>query len=526
MGCPMKDSKIIHSRNMFIILFFVPSVIVHLFTSFFLGFSSETIAALFGLFIVTVLIVLYRSGMNSLTLRTLLIIGYILYIFISNLLNPDILQLFYLIFPVVLVAVYNITWLNVLITVITCIEVFVLFYLFSPIYRSVDEAQLLPNIAFIFSMAVVLCLLYTFRITPEWNNIFKENKKMDVLLTSKESYLDLFIEHSEDAIVMFDLDQNIVAMNPAFEKMYGWKREDCMGRSPRLSPLSEDAMTAERTQNLLDGKSFHFLRTKEMRKDGTIFNAELTLAPIYDVDKKLVATSFIARDITLMLQAEQHEIDAEKLKAIGEIAASVAHEVRNPMTSISGFVQMMNNDPSNPYRAYTEIMYNEINRVDLIISEFLVLSKPNLKKSTEFYIEKSLLDVVSIFETEFINRSIFCDVRIPKNNAIIKGNEDGMKQVFINILKNSYEALVKNGVITVVVTFQDETVSIFISDDGPGMDPETIKNIFEPFYTTKTDGTGLGMLITKKIIVDQGGTITVNSKKNHGTETTIILPLL
>ncbi|MBO0585970.1 ATP-binding protein [Sporosarcina sp. E16_8] len=521
----MKNSTVVHSRNMFIILFFVPSVIVHLFMSYYLGFSSEMIAALFGLFIVTVLFVFYKSGMNSLTFRIPLIIGYILYIFITNLLNPDLVQLFYLIFPVALVAVYNITWLNVLITLITGIEVFVLFYLFSPIYRSVDEAQLLPNIAFIFSMAVVLCLLYTFRITPFWNTIFKENKKMNVLLTSKECYLDLFIEHSEDAIVMFDLDQNIVAMNPAFEKMYGWKREECMGRAPRLFPSSEDSIIAERTQNLLDGKSFHFLRTKEMRKDGTIFNAELTLAPIYDVDKKLVATSFIARDITLKLQAEQFQIDTEKLKAIGEIAASVAHEVRNPMTAISGFVQMMNNDPANQYRAYTEIMYNEINRVDLIVSEFLALAKPNLKKCTEFYIEKSLLDVLSIFETEFITRSIFCDVRIPKNNAIIKGNEDGMKQVFINILKNACEALVKNGVITVVVTFQDDTVSIFISDDGPGMDPETIDNLFEPFYTTKTEGTGLGMLITKKIIVDQGGTITVNSKINHGTETTIILPL-
>ena len=262
-----------------------------------------------------------------------------------------------------------------------------------------------------------------------------------------------------------------------------------------------------------------------MRKDGTIFNAELTLAPIYGVDKKLVATSFIARDITLMLQAEQLEIDTEKLKAIGEIAASVAHEVRNPLTSILGFVQMMNKDPANPYQAYTEIMSTEINRIDLIVSEFLVLSKPNIKKSNEFYIEKPLREVVSIFEPEFSKRSIFCDVRIPKNNAIIRGNEDGMKQVFINILKNAYEALVKNGIITVIVTFQVEAVSIFIRDDGPGMDPETFNNLFEPFYTTKTEGTGLGMLISKKIIVEQGGTINVFSKKNHGTELTIVLPL-
>ncbi|MEK4711495.1 two-component system sensor histidine kinase NtrB [Sporosarcina sp. FSL K6-5500] len=522
----MKDSTIVHSRNMFIILFFASSVTVHIFTSLLLDFHSAMISGFIGLFIVTVLFVLYKSGMNSLTFRIPLIIGYFLYILISNLVNPDLVHLFYLIFPIALVAIYNITWLNILIMAITGIEVFVLFYLFSPIYKSVDETQLLPNIAFIFSLAVFLCVLYTFRITPEWNNIFKENKKLDVLLTSRESYLDLFFEHTEDAIVVFDLDQNIVAMNPAFEKTYGWKREECMGRSPRLFPLSEDATIAERTKKLLNGESYHFLLTKEMRKDGTVFDAELTLAPIYDSEKKLVATSFIARDITLKLQAEQLKIDTEKLKVIGEIAASVAHEVRNPMTSISGFVQMMNNDPANPYRAYTEIMYTEINRIDLIVSEFLVLSKPNLKKFTDFYIEKSLLDVVSIFETEFSNRSIFCDVQIPKNNAIIRGNEDGMKQVFINLFKNSCEALVKNGIITIVVKFQDERVTIFIRDNGPGMNTETIDNLFEPFYTTKAEGTGLGMLITKKIIVDQGGTITVTSKINHGTETTIIIPLV
>lgn len=520
----MKHSTSVHSRNMFIILFFVPSVIVHLFISSFIGFPSELIAALFGLFIIILLFVFHRLGMNSLTMRIPLIIGYMLYVFIANLLYPDILQLFYLIFPVVMVAVYNIIWLNVLITVITTIEVIILFYLFGHIYRSVDESQLLFNIAFIFIMAVVLYLLYTFKITPQWNNVFKENKKMDVLLTSKESYLDLFIEHSEDAIVMFDLELNIIALNPAFEKMYGWKREECVGRSPQLVPPSEDAMKTERTKNLLAGKSYHFLRTKEMRKDGSIFNAELTLAPIYDAEQKMVALSFIARDITLKLQAEQLEIETVKLKAIGEMAASVAHEVRNPMTAISGFVQMMNNDPANPYRAYTEILYSEINRVELIVSEFLVLSKPNSRKPTEFCIEKSLRDVVLLFEPEFINRSIFFDIQIPKNSAIIKGNEDGIKQVFINLLKNSCEAIVKNGTITIVVTFQDEVVSILIRDNGPGMDAETINNLFEPFYTTKPEGTGLGMLIIKKIIAEQGGTIIVNSKKNHGTETTITLP--
>ncbi len=298
-----------------------------------------------------------------------------------------------------------------------------------------------------------------------------------------------------------------------------------MGRSPRLFPLSEDAAIVERTKNVLDGKSYHFLRTKEMKKDGTVFDAELTLAPIYDSEKNLVATSFIARDITLRLKAEQLEIESEKLKAIGEIAASVAHEVRNPMTSISGFVQMMNNDPANPYRAYTEIMYTEINRIDLIVSEFLVLSKPNLKKFNKFFIEQTLRDVLVMFEPEFTQRSIVYESHIPANTAMISGNEDGMKQVFINLLKNACEALVDNGFISVTLTRQDNSVLITIHDNGPGMDQHTLDNLYKPFFTTKQEGTGLGMMISKKVIVDQGGTMNVSSTVNTGTTIVIALPL-
>ena len=167
------------------------------------------------------------------------------------------------------------------------------------------------------------------------------------------------------------LDQKIITVNPAFEKIYGWNEAECIGQSPRLFPTSEDAKVEERTKNVLQGKSYHLLRTKEMRKDGLVFDAELTITPIYNEQQEIIAMTFISRDISLRLQAEQLLIDTEKVKAIGEIAASVAHEVRNPLTAISGFIQIMNNDLNNPYRTYTDIMHSEINRIDLIVSEFL-----------------------------------------------------------------------------------------------------------------------------------------------------------
>ena len=164
------------------------------------------------------------------------------------------------------------------------------------------------------------------------------------------------------------------------------------------------------------GKSFKNIHTTELRKDGTVFEAETTVAPIYDEDKKIIAISLIVRDITEKLQAERLKIEAIKLNAIGEIAASVAHEVRNPMTSVNGFVQMMNQDPENPYRAYTEMMESEIERINLIANEFLILSKPNIKERKEIDIENTIMEVIDLFEEKLAERQIGCSLifsRVP-----------------------------------------------------------------------------------------------------------------
>lgn len=522
----MEHSTAIQSRNKLIILFFIAVVIVHLI---FVPISNnfyETSIALFGVVSIAILVIMQGKGMNALSLRLVIIIIYNLYVFLLNLFIPDLSNLLYLIFPMFLTTIYNVVCINVIMTAITSVQLAILFSLYHASYLSGSGAVEVPHVVSIFFMVAFLCMLYAYKISPQWNSMFIENKRMDTILMSKEGYLNLFFEHAADAIVVFGLDQKIIAVNPAFEKIYGWTEAECIGQSPRLFPTSEDEKVEERTINVLQGKSYHLLRTKEMRKDGLIFDGELTITPIYNEQQEIIAMTFISRDITLRLQAEQLLIDTEKVKVIGEIAASVAHEVRNPFTAISGFIQIMNSDSNNPYRTYTDIMHSEIKRIDLIVSEFLVLSKPNLKKCTKFFIEQTLQDVIVMFEPEFTQRSIVYESHIPVNTAMISGNEDGMKQVFINLLKNACEALVENGVIAVTLTRQDHDVRITIHDNGPGMDQQTLDNLYKPFFTTKQEGTGLGMMISKKIIVDQGGTMTVSSAVNEGTEIVIALPFV
>jgi signal transduction histidine kinase len=239
----------------------------------------------------------------------------------------------------------------------------------------------------------------------------------------------------------------------------------------------------------------------------------------------MVAMSVITRDISYRKEAEKLIIQSEKLKLAGEIAAGVAHEIRNPMTVISGFIQMMNEDNNHPYQTYTKLIESELERINLIISEFLILAKPHVTKVKEFDLEKIIQEVVLLYTPELNMRGILLSESWNAPNVMVVGEQNQIKQVFINIVKNAVEALNKEGSLHISSKLEsDDFIAIHIRDNGPGMTREIQKQIFEPFFTTKTTGTGLGMMISEKIIQEHGGKIMINSRVNNGTLVSILLP--
>ncbi len=520
----MNKITTIHSRNKFIILFFMSSVILHLILTPIFSNYYDLPMVLFGFVYAIGLLFFHFKGSNPTVLRIFIVLGSNLYVFSINFVSPDHAHMLYLIFPIIVTSIYNVVSLTLGVTLLTIIEIGILSSLPTSTYMSATQQNMLPHSASILIVVIVLCILYILKMGNEWKTMYSENERLDTIISSKAGYLELFFKHANDGIAVFDLDHKILVVNPAFEKMYGWKQNECVGTSPRFYPKTQDAQANERTTRVLNGESLHGIRTKELRKDGTTFDAELTIAPIYDNRHELVAISFISRDITHKIQAEKLRLDGERLKGMGEIAASVAHEVRNPLTSITGFIQLMKSDPTNPYSSYTEIMSTELKRIDVIVSEFLVLSKPSLQMSHDFFIEDTIQSVIDMFQPETSASSIHIQFKNPQERSMVSGNEGRLKQVFINLVKNSCQALVQNGIISIETAYDNGQVTISLSDNGPGMTPETIKNVYEPFYTTKPDGTGLGMMISKKIVVDHYGTITVTSQKNIGTQTVITLP--
>ncbi|WP_081464478.1 two-component system sensor histidine kinase NtrB [Sporosarcina newyorkensis] len=339
------------------------------------------------------------------------------------------------------------------------------------------------------------------------------------------NYLDLFFQQSQDPISVFDLDDKIVTINPAFEELYGWKLEECLGKVIRFYPDTELESVRARCELLKKGESLNSVQVIEKRKDGTCFHAEITMAPIFNEHNEVVAISNITRDITLRLQAEAYALEIERLRTTSNIAAVVAHEIRNPMTAITGFVQMMNNDSANPYSPFTQIMESEITNINQIVTDFLVLSKPTLHQSSSFSVIETIQEVIDEFCGKFNKREITCHLHRINQNPVLLGNKASLKQVFFNILTNSCEAIDHNGQIDITFSLTDETLCIFIQDDGNGMDEPTLTAIYQPFFSTKEHGTGLGMLISKKIIVDHKGTLEVESLQGAWTKVIIHLPL-
>lgn len=434
----------------------------------------------------------------------------------------------FFIFYLILISIYQSQKINTTLSIITLFEILSLSYKYNFFKDILIHKQYFNALIFFLLLCATIYGIHTKCIKQFWQKIEQMKLKKEQELLSQESYLHLFFEHANDCIAVLGLDNRIIDINPAFEEVYGWKRTECIGKILPLVPPENRVDAENRYLDLLDGKSIKLLETKDMKKDGTIFDVAISLSPIYNRNGEMVATSVISRDISHEKENEQLILHSEKLKLAGEIAVGVAHEIRNPLTVISGFVQMMNNDKDSIYHSYTEIIQSEIERINLIISEFLVLSKPQAEQVKKVSIDKTIKNVSDFFHLEFLNRDITFSMNMNCVQNMVLANENQLKQVFINIIKNSIEAIemnnVKGEIIFSINQDTQNTIHITISDNGIGMSENLLKRIFDPFFTTKANGTGLGMLITNKIIQDHGGIIVINSKENYGTTIKIQFP--
>ena len=339
-----------------------------------------------------------------------------------------------------------------------------------------------------------------------------------------EHYKSLFINNA-DAVFSFDLNGNYLSVNPAMERMFGYSEAEFL-RMCFVPLIVEEEVERVKTifSKAAQGEIQNY-ETKTIDKNGRIIDVKVTNIPI-TIEDTIVGIYGIARDITTVKQAEEVLIQTKKLMAVGELAASIAHEIRNPLTSIKGFLQLMKQNNNNLDSSYFEIMADELSRIEMITGELLVLAKPQAKDFKITQIENIIHDVSMLISSQALiyNVEVKKDVQpLPK----IKGVENQLKQVLINLIKNAIEASPSGGEVMIKAALIDETsINIKIIDQGHGIPKEFLDKLGTPFYTTKEKGTGLGLMTTIKIIQEHNGTIEFVSEPNSGTTVEIRLPVV
>ncbi|WP_046174183.1 ATP-binding protein [Domibacillus indicus] len=320
----------------------------------------------------------------------------------------------------------------------------------------------------------------------------------------------------------------ILYVNKAAEAMLGARRkEELEGRS--LLEFMDDGyrkQAAGHSQKVSQESIFllnavYRLTCLNLR---TIFFEFSSLNIVFEGQDAIL---YIGKDITDKREQTQSLLQkSEKLAVVGQLAAGIAHEIRNPLTSIKGFIQIVQADIEHrDHKEFLGIVLGELERINAIVGEFLVLAKPNVVKFSRVHIKPLLDDVVSLISSQAIMDNVQITVACTDDIPDIICEENQLKQVFVNILKNAIEAMPDGGLIQVEIKKNsDKNVALSFIDQGVGIPEDRIPTLGEPFYTTKEKGTGLGLMTCLKIIENHKGSFNISSRVGEGTTIDIVLP--
>jgi two-component system, sporulation sensor kinase E len=354
--------------------------------------------------------------------------------------------------------------------------------------------------------------------TSRLKQMYEENRAV-------KEHLESIINQTADAIHITDLEGKVLRVNRAFEQLYGFRSREVEGRNLKIiPPEAEEEMKRQHAQ-LVEGMSITSNETTWMKKDGTRVEVSVSTAPVRDEAGEITALISVSRDITSRNRMEELLRRSEKLTTVGQLAAGVAHEIRNPLTTLRGFLQLQQESNKLNHR-HLDLMLSELDRINLIVGEFLILAKPQAVHFQNRDIRFILGDVISLLDSQAHLHGVEFVLRASSDSAMVHCEENQLKQVFINLLKNGMEAMPNGGSIHIKLKHDEQSkrVRIEIRDEGIGIPEEMMPKLGEPFFTNKESGTGLGLMVSQRIIQSHKGMMDIKSVMNKGTTVIIELP--
>lgn len=367
------------------------------------------------------------------------------------------------------------------------------------------------------------------RVNTMGNNLLKyttQLKDTATELQSTKQYLESFVNNTSDAIHVVDLDYNITQVNNAFEKMYGWKRDEVLGMPTPSVPEEYGNAHAKVMAKVLQGGSVTDYETVHRTKSGDLIDVSKTVSSIRDEEDRIIAIATISRNITSRKQSEEMLRRSEKLSVIGQLAAGVAHEVRNPLTTIRGFVQL-HKQTGALSDSHLDLMLTELDHINMIVSEFLVLARPQANRYSRVAMVPLVSDIVMIMDSEARLNGVSLSYEADGVLSDVVGVGTQIKQVLINLVKNGIEAMPTGGNLDIRISESEDAQEVIIQvvDQGQGISEEDLPRLCEPFFTSKSQGNGLGLMVCQQIIDNHHGSLTFRSELGQGTSVEIRLPV-
>lgn len=346
--------------------------------------------------------------------------------------------------------------------------------------------------------------------------------------------LAAIVESSDDAIISKTLDGTITTWNAAATRLFGYSEEEIVGRSI-LTLIPEDLRHEEPgiIAKLIEGKRIEHFETTRVTKAGERIDVSLTISPIRDATGKVIGASKILRDISERKRLQQSLLQAEKFAATGRMAASIAHEINNPLEALLNLIYLARTSPETPptVSSLLETAEGELGRVSHIARQTLGYYRENVQPA-RVSLAEIVRDVLRIYQPRL--RS--CNIEVLANLAetpplLIKRGE--IMQVLSNLIANSMHAMSSGGVLTLTLRYSPTNgpaqVILEVQDTGSGISAANMEHIFEPFFTTRGSlGTGIGLWVAQQFIEGHGGTIKVTSSTDpvsHGTTISMVLPV-
>lgn len=316
------------------------------------------------------------------------------------------------------------------------------------------------------------------------------------LIEEKIFRLASIVESTDDGIIGMDLEGIVIDWNKGAEVIYGYRELEIIGLSVgKLFPSDRQTELDNILLTISEGKSIPHHETTRQRKDGQVIYVHLTVSPIKNHKGKIMGASTIVRDVTSRKRIEKEMTRMDQMNLVGEMAASIGHEVRNPMTTVRGFLQLLGESNNfDKYRNYIPLMISELDRANQIIGEFLSISRT---KVTEFAVHnlniiiKSILPLIEVDAIRSFNSVTTQLTDIPDLSL----NDKEMRQLILNLARNGLEAMDKGGLLIIKTFCINDEVILAIEDSGKGIRPEVMDKLGTPFFTTKETGTGLGLAV-------------------------------